>query len=83
MEIMLKQPSIIHKIFDYLELYDVYQCRLVCWTWYEVAVRILKKCPKFDVCSSVARKVVCDVGTFDFPPLQSMYHLEFMVTEPN
>ena len=55
METLLIQPLIIQKIFNHLSPPDIFQCRLVCKAWHEVAVRVLQECPAFEVCSSAVR----------------------------
>lgn len=42
-------PQIVQKIFNHLDIDHVYECRMVCQTWYREAIHSLTIRPRFDV----------------------------------
>ncbi|XP_074600486.1 uncharacterized protein LOC141854618 [Brevipalpus obovatus] len=55
--ITLNQPLILERIFNHLQLLDVYNCRLVCRKWFEEATKFLAKCPAIDDFLVVIKKI--------------------------
>ncbi|XP_074594518.1 uncharacterized protein LOC141849903 isoform X2 [Brevipalpus obovatus] len=47
---VLHQPDIIEKVFDFLQIVDLYQCQYVCRAWNEAAIWRLRKCPPINKC---------------------------------
>lgn len=75
-------PDIIDRVFDFLQVLDIYQCQFVCKLWRKIALRKLINCPPIDECELFVTGNAEYMGYTEFWKYmeykQYMEHLEYL-----